>query len=645
MNLRKIIMMISFVFLLITLSAGENEIAKAGEVEKKQDIVVEDGMTQEAFSYDEVIKEEVYVETPVDSDKDGKKDRVYVEIIRPKETGEEGVQVPVIYNISPYNGGLPYPEYHDVDEELYDGKSAPGPALEDHYAPYFVPRGYAVVNANSIGTEGSDGCPTTGDENEILAAKSVIDWLNQRADAYDEEGNKVIAEWSTGKVGMIGKSYNGTLANGVATTGVEGLETIVPIAAISNWYDYYRSNGAVIAPGGYQGDDADRLARGVLTRDNPEVCDKFMDQMEEDQDRVTGDYSEFWDARNYLNDIKNIKASVFLVHGLNDVNVQRKQTAQMWDILKENDIPRKLWWHQGEHVDPSEVRGEVWLTTLNKWFAHWLYDIDNGIMDEPIVDIEKVDHTWEELEEWPHEDAEDKTLYLTRDHDEENVGLSLTEPSSNDNLESFVDDASLEAADLIKDPFSSSDHRLAYVSAELTEPLRLSGTPKISLQASINQPAANLSALLVDYGPEENTIVTRGWKDPANYQSLSTSEPLKEDEFYTFSWEMEPHEYEFQEGHRIGVVIISSDHEYTKRPKPGTELIIDPAKSQIVLPLAGKFPGEEDIAVDAAAMGELDKDEPSKTMFLLSIFGIIVIAGLVLLFIFRKKSGDSAGSF
>ena len=44
---------------------------------------------------------------------------------------------------------------------------------------------------------------------------------------------------------MIGKSYDGTLANAVAATGVSGLETIVPISAISSWYKYQRSNGVV----------------------------------------------------------------------------------------------------------------------------------------------------------------------------------------------------------------------------------------------------------------------------------------------------------------------------------------------------------------------------------------------------------------
>ena len=83
---------------------------------------------------------------------------------------------------------------------------------------------------------------------------------------FDAAGNEVRADWSTGKVGMIGVSYNGTLPNAVAATGVQGLETIVPIAAISSWYDYYRANGGVVAPGGFQGEDADVLARLVLTR-------------------------------------------------------------------------------------------------------------------------------------------------------------------------------------------------------------------------------------------------------------------------------------------------------------------------------------------------------------------------------------------
>ncbi len=93
---------------------------------------------------------------------------------------------------------------------------------------YYVPRGYAVVLGESIGTFNSQGCPDVGADAETLGTKAAIDWLNGRARGFDDAGNAVTADWTTGDVGMTGVSYNGTLPNQVATTGVEGLKTIVP---------------------------------------------------------------------------------------------------------------------------------------------------------------------------------------------------------------------------------------------------------------------------------------------------------------------------------------------------------------------------------------------------------------------------------
>lgn len=612
----------ALVILLGSMSFITNSVKASNELS----ITVEDGLIEESFSYEDAIMEKVYINTGVDTDLDGEEDRIYVEVKRPKET-KNGKQVPVVYNMSSYNGGLPYPEYHDVDEELYDGKPAAAPTLDDYYAPYFVPRGYAVVTANNIGTEYSDGCPSTGSNEEIQASKAVIDWLNGRVEAYDEDGDKVSADWSTGNVGMIGKSYDGTLANGVAATAVEGLKTIVPIAAISNWYDYYRSNGAVIAPGGYPGDDADRLARGVLTRNNPEVCEPLMDEIEEQQDRKTGNYNEFWDERNYLKNADKIKASVFLVHGLNDVNVQPSQSTELWEVLKQNDTPRKMWLHQGEHDDPRDIRGEEWLTALNKWFAYWLYDIDNGMMDEPRVELEHPNHEWEQIDEWPRENAVNKTLYFNSGHeDEENASLEIEEnPSESGEKVTFVDDASIRVKDLIERPLDQSDNRLAYLSPALTESMNLSGVPELTIKAAFDKPAANLSAVLVDYGPEENTVVTRGWIDPKNKDSLSEDVALKENQAYTFSWGMESREYEFKEGHQIGLVIISSDYEYTKRPESGTEITFFPEDSQIVLPLTGQYPGESSVMGDE----DISNEEHSNQTWIY----VIVAGGLLLILV------------
>ena len=97
------------------------------------------------------------------------------------------------------------------------------PPLTAAYANMWVPRGFAAVNASNAGTGLSTGCPTSGDSTERNSPKFVIDWLNGRAKGYTSAtGSEEVraTAWSTGKVGMIGTSYEGTLPLAAATTGV-----------------------------------------------------------------------------------------------------------------------------------------------------------------------------------------------------------------------------------------------------------------------------------------------------------------------------------------------------------------------------------------------------------------------------------------
>ncbi|NBI28200.1 Xaa-Pro dipeptidyl-peptidase [Chengkuizengella marina] len=559
------------------------------------EIQVKDRKTQPAYSYSDAIVESVFIETTIDSDNDGHVDRIHASIIRPKET-DDGLKVPVIYEITPYMYGLNPLTFHDVNVELNavdeNGKAKGKPFSSSDfpglYDDYFVPHGYAVVIAESIGTVRSDGCPSIGDKNEVLAASSVIDWLNGRANAFSENGEPVLANWTTGDVGMIGMSYNGTLDNGVAVTGIEGLKTIVPIAAISSWYDYYRANGAVVAPGGYQGEDTDILANAILTRENSELCNEVVDGLKNSQDRITGDYNEFWDHRNYLNEVKNIKASVFVVHGLNDWNVKTKQFSQWWDALGKNDVPRKLWLHQEGHKNPKSIRENEWYETLHKWFDYWLYDIDNGIMDEPMVDIQREDSSWEIEDNWPAEGAKSTTLYLNHNSSIQVGTVSLQSTSNNQkNAMTLIDDPMIQAEVLVSNPEESNPNRIVFMTNELIDRVRISGTPEVSILASLDQPVSNLTALLVDYSKTTSKIVTRGWMDPQNINDVNKSKPLDPNKNYTFTWDMQPDDYVFEEGHRIGIVFIASDYEYTLRPPAGNKLTLFPQKSKVILPVVG----------------------------------------------------------
>ena len=566
-------------------------------------IELENGMTKPIYSTDDAIIEDLFVETTIDSDNDGERDRVAIRVMRPNT--EPGIKVPVIYEMSPYRAGGNPLNFHDVDVDLYPvggGKPFAAAANLGSLGNYYVPRGYAVILGYSIGTGGSDGCPTTGDEHEILGTKAVIDWLNGRAKAFTADGREVTADWSTGNVGMTGVSYNGTLPNGVATTGVEGLKTIIPIAAISSWYDYYRANGAVVAPGGYQGEDADVLARYVLTRQNPEVCEDVINKISQDQDRRTGDYNDFWDKRNYLKNVANIKASVFIVHGLNDWNVKTRHFAQWWDALREHNVPRKMWLHQGGHGGTSSNN---WKQTENRWFDYWLYGIENGIMDEPMVDIQREDRTWHKQADWPAVETVPTKLHLKAGNDGEGGILSADPvPNQSRDTEELVDDPKIRANQLVANPSSYSPNRLTYLSQKLTEEVRISGTPEVKIRASIDRPVANLTALLVDYGGTTPVIVTRGWMDPQNLESAEHSVALVPNQMYTFKWDMQPDDYVFQPGHQIGIVLIASDYDYTIRPPAGTKLTVLPAESEVTLPIVG---GGETLKTSAASMESLVK--------------------------------------
>ncbi|GAB3281035.1 Xaa-Pro dipeptidyl-peptidase [Parasphingorhabdus pacifica] len=592
------------VLLAVVLALPLSGVSGVAAADPPQEPVFADGEAQPVYDPTEVVREDLFVTAPVDSDRDGRDDRVHVQVVRPDDT-ERGLRVPVVYQASPYFSGGNEVTNHNVDTELHvPGKpgraavsglgagtgqervAASGAAeINWAYEEYLLARGYAVVYAESLGTGASTGCPTTGGENETVGAKSVVDWLNSRAVARDSAGSQVEADWSTGQVGMMGVSYNGTLPNAVASTGVEGLEAIVPVAAISNWYDYYRSDGAIVAPGGYQGEDADVLAEYVHTREDREPCRPVIEDIEKRQDRITGDYNAFWDERNYLDDVDNVHAAVLAVHGLNDRNVKTRQAAQWYDALREHGVPHKIWWHQQDHVDPISVRKEEWLTTLNRWFTRYLHDVDNGVEGEPRATIQREDSSWMEESEWPSPDASEVTFRPTPGG---NVsGGLITHPRDRGRVEERLrDDAGRRAADLAAAP--SSPHRLAYFTEPVAGPVRFSGTARADLALTFDRPAANVTALLVDRAPDgRTTVVTRGWRDPQNRRGIDRTVPVKPGHRYKIDVEMQPHDYVVPAGHQLGFVVLSSDHDFTLRPEPGTGLALDLAHTEFRLPVVG----------------------------------------------------------
>ena len=570
--------------------------------------VFKDGEAQvvEAFSDpDEWIRHDLWVETTFDTDGDGKLDRMHVSVTRPVQTETEGLKLPVIYVSSPYFAGVAQGGrelFWNVQHEL--GEKVPGPVhpnvkrkgqrpvISNSHIKKWVPRGYIVVHSSSPGTGLSQGSPTVGGDNESFAPKSVIDWLCGRIVGFTEPygGDIVEAYWSTGKVGMTGTSYNGTIPLAAATTGVDGLEAIIPIAPNTSYYHYYRSNGLVRSPGGYLGEDIDVLYDFIHSGDESKraynkktVRDSIM---KNGMDRITGDYNKFWAGRDYLNDMGPMKAALLMSHGFNDWNVMPEHSYRIYKKAKEMGIPAQIYYHQNGHGGPPPM------TLMNRWFTRYLHGIENGVEKDAKAWIVREDASRNEptaYPDYPNPKASDITLHLTPGGAQ--VGGLTPEEENAAGKETLIDDYTISGSELAK--ADQSNHRLIYLTPTLKEDLHISGTPRVTITLASSKPAVNLSVWLVSLPWNEgqvkitDNLITRGWADPQNHQSLTESKPLEPGKFYEVTFDLNPDDQVIRAGQQIGLMIFSSDQEFTLHPEPGTKLTVDLDGTSLTLPVVG----------------------------------------------------------
>lgn len=577
--------------------------------QEKAKPIFTDGEAQivEAFSdASKYIRHDLWVETEFDTDGDGELDRMHVSVTRPEQTESEGLKLPIIYITSPYFAGVAA----DLPGVMWDVKIELGetaksrfhpevkrrgerPIISNSHIKKWVPRGYIVVHSSSPGTGFSDGAPTIGGPNEALAPKAVIQWLTGKAKGfYERKGNEEVkAYWSTGKVGMTGTSYNGTLPLAAATTGVEGLEVIIPIAPNTSSYHYYRSNGLVRSPGGYLGEDIDVLydfvhsgAEDKRAYNNKTVRDiELMNGM----DRETGDMNNFWYKRDYLNQMTPMKAALLMAHGFNDWNVMPEHSYRIYKKAQDMGLPTQIYYHQNGHG------GEPPTSMMNKWFTKYLHGIENGIESEEnkAYIVREYDDKQEPTayKDYPNPEAKDVTLYLNFGG---NTKGDLVLKSKEKANETLIDDVSFSGKDLAKS--ETSNNRLLYVTPVLKEDIHISGLAKMSITLTSNKSAANLSVWLVSLPWQDgkefkitDNIITRGWADPKNYKSLTEEEDLKPGKFYTVNFDLQPDDQIIKTGQQIGLLIFSSDQEFTLHPKAGTKLTVELNKTTLTLPVVG----------------------------------------------------------
>lgn len=509
-----------------------------------------DGKTGEKYdpATSSIVRYCVYVESDYDMDGDGKRDLVKAFIQVPRSAVEGNYKAATLYEARPYCAGVQEDGYDhmkeveskeyrkfdfaDLDKEvparIPEGMiSAMDLALKadpaDWYYPdkgnnnsmvyenldnfnYYLVRGFAVVVSAGFGALGSDGFNYVGSEYERDAFKSVVEWLHGDRVAYaDREGKiETKADWANGNVAMTGRSYAGTMPFAVATTGVEGLKTIVPVAGIADWYTQQNMQGAQR----YWPKEMlnSFLAYFCSSRYNDETLSEkqlddiaaFHHELSLQQLKCGFDYDpDFWGSGNYRLHADQIKCSALIVHGFNDENVSTKQFEMMHTAFEQAGQTVKLILHQGPHITPTManknygilIDGKFYDDIVNEWISHYLYGVENGAekMPEVLAQTNYDQKKWETESAWETE----YTMKLTSKEESKTV-IDTDWEKAGVSAENFDDVMALKSTNMAQ----------RYVTDPFEKAVTVQGTVCLNLKAALKD--GNIET---DFDPENRNDV------------------------------------------------------------------------------------------------------------------------------------------
>ena len=334
-----------------------------------------------------------------------------------EEISEE-CKVPVIAEIGPY--------YNDGDVDALTPANRLGRFLIENY----VPHGYGVAQVSVFGTGESNHCMDLMGTDEQRGIDAAVTWLGSQS-------------WSNGKVGIIGKSYDGSTPWQAATFGNPYLATIVPMSGLIGVHELMWRNGSMEARGmimhngvyGSFGIDGD-------ADDVDNACEGYMEGYANGPlAYITGGMVDFagntyWTERSFLGRVlDNYNGSIYIIQGMQDWNVDPHMAFPIHQQVADAGIEIKTLAGQWAHDYPDRVEGhssqgvgrgqEAYPYTLRwDWADEMLYWFDWYLKGEgraPTLGVEMQDNRggWRFESTWPSEDTE----FVS-------VDVSTLEPSS-----------------------------------------------------------------------------------------------------------------------------------------------------------------------------------------------------------------------
>jgi X-Pro dipeptidyl-peptidase len=450
-----------------------------------------------------------------------------------------GVPVPVLISMTPYHA-----LYKALDRNESDLTTAAG------WAELFVLKaGYAFAQVDVRGTYNSGGCWDYGGINERRDGFDTVEWFG--GVLADGVTPSPAATWSNGRVGMIGASYDGTTANAAAVEQPPHLATIVPVSAISRWWGYAYQQGARSL---YSGESADIDPPSDTPTDfmlvycnvpppdpaglnDPQQLAMRWNLCARVEQTLHGydtqpDYDEFWRERDYLARADLVRVPVLVAHGFLDFNVKTWEGIAWFQAL---DTEKMLVAGQWPHALPSCCK---WLTILRRWLDRWLYDVPNGIENEPAVRVVS--------------NAGERTQETWGDAAIVNVPLASGAPS-------YFDDGLLTESEMLR---GLSPSRYVRVALPGASGIHIEGRPVLHLVASSDRTSTHFVAVLCDVASPGGAckVISRAFLNARYADGFEQGVDLTPGQRRRFDLEFIDKDYVVPAGSHLEMIIASSSN-------------------------------------------------------------------------------------
>lgn len=462
--------------------------------------------------------------------------------------------------------------------------------------PYFAGHGYASIRVDIRGSGNSDG--TLKDEylkQEQDDALEVLDWICKQS-------------WSTGSVGMIGKSWGGFSGLQVAARQHPALKAIITLCSTDDRYndDVHYRGGNILASDmlwwastmfAYSARPQDPKVVGEGWKENwlerlntaPYVNEWMAHQTKDD----------YWKHGSISEDFSKVDIPVFTVSGWQD-----GYTDAVFRLVENLPYAKGLigpWAHEYPEVaTPEPAIG--FLQECLRWWDQWLKGIDTGVKDNPkiitwIQESEKPQVNYEERpgkwvvdHAWPSANVTEKQYWL---HDTKLVEAADVEETI---TVSGVQEHGLyagvycpfgEPGDLPSDQRLENGKSVLFTTDAFQEPVDLLGEPTFDMAFTSDEENALIAVRLCDKAPTgESTLISWGMLNLNHLESQEHPEALTTGKVYHASVKLDALGQTIPTGHRLEISLSTTYWPQAwPSPKPVTLNVITNEYTKLRLPV------------------------------------------------------------